>query len=88
VLDQQFTRRFVRDRNRMERRNKDTKKLDELVRLITNEVPLPASRHEHLLHGKYEGYTECHVEPNWLLVYKFGEGIVLFDRTGTHSDLF
>jgi mRNA interferase YafQ len=56
--------------------------------LIIAEVPLPASRHEHLLHGTYEGYTECHIEPNWLLVYKFGEGIVLFDRTGTHADLF
>jgi mRNA interferase YafQ len=72
----------------MEKRNKDTNKLDELMRLITNEAPLPESCHEHLLHGNYEGWTECHVESNWLLVYKFGENTVLFDRTGTHSDLF
>jgi mRNA interferase YafQ len=88
MLAQNITRRFARDRKRMKKRNKDTNKLDELMRLITNETPLPRSCHEHLLHGNYEGYTECHVEPNWLLVYKFGQDTVLFDRTGTHSDLF
>jgi mRNA interferase YafQ len=88
MLAQRITRRFAKDRKRMKKRNKDTNKLDELMRLITNEVPLPESCREHLLHGTYEGWTECHVEPNWLLVYKFGEDTVLFDRTGTHSDLF
>jgi mRNA interferase YafQ len=72
----------------MEKRNKDTSKLDELVRLITNEVPLPRSCHEHPLHGTYEGCTECHIAPNWLLVYRIEDDIVHFTRTGSHSDLF
>jgi mRNA interferase YafQ len=94
MLDQKVSRRFKRDRKLMERRNKDIDKLDDLMTLITEETPLPESCHEHLLHGNYEGgvakatHTECHVEHNWLLVYKFGEDTVLFDRTGSHADLF
>jgi mRNA interferase YafQ len=88
MLDQKVSRRFKRDRRLMEKRNKDIDKLDDLMTLITEETPLPRSRHEHLLHGTYEGWTECHVEPDWLLVYKFGDDIVLFDRTGAHTDIF
>jgi mRNA interferase YafQ len=88
MLAQRLTRRFIRDRELMKRRNKDINKLEKLMVLIINELPLPESCHEHLLHGNYEGWTECHIEPDWLLVYKFKEDIALFDRTGTHSDLF
>jgi mRNA interferase YafQ len=72
----------------MKKRHKDTNKLDEVMLLIAEEAPLPAKHHEHLLHDTYEGYTECHIEPDWLLLYKFEGDTVLFDRTGTHSDLF
>jgi mRNA interferase YafQ len=88
VLTPKLTHRFKRDRSLMERRNKDINKLKKLMALITNEVPLPRMCHEHLLHGAYEGCTECHVEPNWLLVYRFEDDIVHFARTGTQSDLF
>jgi mRNA interferase YafQ len=88
VLTPKLTSRFKRDRRLMERRNKDIDKLKELMALIIAETPLPASRHEHILHGDYEGMTECHVEPNWLLVYRFEDDIVHFARTGTHADLF
>jgi mRNA interferase YafQ len=88
VLTPKLTRRFKRDRRLMERRNKDIKKLKKLMALIIAEAPLPRSCHEHLLHGDYEGCTECHVEPNWLLVYRFEDDIVHFARTGTHADLF
>jgi mRNA interferase YafQ len=56
--------------------------------LIACQIPLPAAYHEHLLHGTYEGCTECHVEPNWLLVYRIEDDIVHFTRTGSHSDLY
>jgi mRNA interferase YafQ len=88
MLAQKLTRRFERDRSLMKRRNKDINKLERLMTLIVNEVPLPHSCHEHLLHGAYEGCTECHVEPNWLLVYRFEDDIVHFARTGTHADIF
>jgi mRNA interferase YafQ len=78
----------MRDRKLMEKRNKDIDKLDDIMFLITEEEPLPERCHEHPLHGNYEGCTECHIEPNWLLVYQFKGNIVLFERTGTHADLF
>ena len=65
--------------------------LDEVMQLLTAERPLPERCHPHLLHGKkWEGNWECHVENDWLLVYKTNmeERTVTFLRTGTHSDLF
>jgi mRNA interferase YafQ len=89
VLVQKVTRRFIKDRRLMKKRNKDTNKLDELMLLITDEEPLPERYHEHLLHGgNYEGCTECHIEPDWLLVYRIEDDIVHFARTGSHADLF
>jgi mRNA interferase YafQ len=88
MLTPKPSRQFKRDRKLMEKRNKDIEKLKKLMALISNEVPLPERCQEHLLHGTYEGFTECHVEPNWLLVYKFEQGTVVFDRTGSHADLF
>jgi mRNA interferase YafQ len=63
-------------------------KIVAVMDMLINEAPLTAKHHEHLLHGTYEGWTECHIEPNWLLVYRIEDDIVHFDRTGTHSDLF
>jgi mRNA interferase YafQ len=88
VLVQKLTHQFIRDRRLMKKRNKDTNKLDELMLLLTDEEPLPTKHREHPLHGNFEGYTECHIEPDWLLVYRIADDVVLFDRTGTHADLF
>jgi addiction module RelE/StbE family toxin len=86
--DTPLIRLFKRDRRLMERRNKDIKKLKKLMALIIAEAPLPRSCREHPLHGAYEGCTECHVESDWLLVYRFEDEAVHFARTGSHSDIF
>jgi mRNA interferase YafQ len=88
MLEVKRTNKFKKEYRLMEKRGKDMGKIDLVIRLIARGVPLPAEYHEHLLHGAYEGCTECHVEPNWLLVYRFEDDIVHFARTGTHSDLF
>ena len=51
-------------------------------------VPLEKKHHDHVLIGAYAGRRECHVEPDWLLIYKLDEDEIIFERTGTHSDLF
>ena len=58
--------------------------------MLRNEQELPEKYHVHLLVGDYEGYRECHIEPDWLLIYKINENILQLTifRTGTHSDLF
>ena len=57
---------------------------------LENEVPLQPKHKEHQLQGNYKGYLECHIEPDWLLIYKIDQqaGEIYFARTGTHADLF
>jgi mRNA interferase YafQ len=75
----------------MEKRGKDLSEIEAVTTLIINEQALPERCRNHLLYGKkYEGKWECHIEPDWLLVYHIEPAAkkVVFHRTGTHSDLF
>ena len=74
----------------MVKRNKNLNALGEIVSRIINEQPLPLKCHDHPLHGNYNGKRECHIEPDWLLIYTINNEtkIVTFQRTGTHADLF
>ena len=51
-------------------------------------APLPTKNRDHNLSGNYSGYRECHIEPDWLLIYKQTDDELRLDRTGTHADLF
>lgn len=66
------------------------KKLDSVVTLLLYEKPLPIALKNHALTGKLAGCKECHIEPDWLLVYHIRHKILILDliRTGTHNDLF
>jgi mRNA interferase YafQ len=65
-------------------------KLLAVMRDLENEIPLSPIFKEHPLQGDYMGYLECHIEPDWLLIYRIDDTIkeVYFVRTGTHSDLY
>jgi mRNA interferase YafQ len=58
--------------------------------MIIDEQPLPPERHNHPLHGKWEGSFDCHIHGDWVLIYELNHTArtVTFQRTGTHSDLF
>jgi len=56
--------------------------------IVINEQQLNLKYKNHTLVGNYAGYLECHIDPDWLLIYKLEEDRVIFERTGTHSDLF
>jgi mRNA interferase YafQ len=88
MLVPEFTHQFVKDFRLMQKRHKNVDKIIEVMSLIIWEEPLLSKHREHNLSGGYEGYTECHVEGDWLLIYRLPEGKVIFTRTGTHSDLF
>jgi mRNA interferase YafQ len=90
MLNPIFTGSFKKDRKLMQKRNKDLNKLTEVMALIINEKPLLPSHKNHPLHGFYQGKWECHVEPDWLLIYRTEteKNKVVFYRTGSHSDLF
>ena len=64
------------------------KKIKNILHDLVNESPLDARHRDHKLIGYYKGRRECHVEADWLLIYKTTEQEIIFERTGTHSDLF
>ncbi len=85
-----FTGEFKRSLKRCLKRGCDERLLIEVLSQLSNEGCLPAKYHPHILHGNYEGYWECHITPNWLLIWSQDDNelVLLLTNTGTHSDLF
>ena len=80
--------RFDRELKKIKKRGKDTDKLKEVIKLLLEEKPLAVKYRPHKLHGEYIGYWECHIQPDWLLIYKTTKTELILFATGTHSDLF
>ena len=87
MLGFRFTNQFKKDLKTAERRRLELEQLFDIVALIIWEEPLPERCREHRLSGNFEGFTECHIKNDWVLIYYFCEDGVVFTRTGTHSDL-
>lgn len=83
-----FTRQFAKDLKRMEKRRKPPEKIIKIIRNLIDEERLDAKYKDHKLIGNYKNRRECHIEPDWLLIYKIEDSGIIFERTGTHSDLF
>jgi mRNA interferase YafQ len=88
VLKPIITTRFKKDVQLARKRGKDLKKLHLIMQLLLEGKKLPPKCVDHFLSGNYANRRECHIEPDWLLVYKPGAYEIIFERTGTHSDLF
>ena len=84
----QRTSQFKQDVKRMERRNKDFAVVKSIIRNLVAGQPLDPKYRDHALLGQYAGTRECHIEPDWLLVYELTQHEVVLIRTGTHTDLF
>jgi mRNA interferase YafQ len=89
-LNPAYSSRFHRDVRLAERRGKDLAKLRIVADLLIEQVPLAPRLRDHPLKGEFIGHRECHIEPDWLLIYQVREdrNEIHFARTGTHSDLF
>ena len=83
-----YTRQFKKDLKLAQKRRKDTDELKNVMTLLVEGNILSGKYRDHPLRGKFSGYRECHLEPDWLLIYKLTSEEVYFVRTGTHSDLF
>jgi mRNA interferase YafQ len=81
---------FKKDFKRIKKRGYDILRLEKIVELLADEVPLPEQFKDHNLSGNYNGFRECHIAPDWLLIYQVNnnELVVVLSRTGSHSDLF
>lgn len=83
-----YTRQFEKDLKRMRKRGKNLEKLKMIVRTILSETPLDPIHRDHKLVGNWHGRRESHIESDWLIIYKIEPERVVFERTGTHADLF
>ncbi len=83
-----YTKQFSKDIKRTVRHGKNIEKLKTIVRILLSGTPLDPIHRDHKLSGNYEDRRDCHIEADWLLIYKFEEEFIIFERTGTHSDLF
>ena len=84
-----WTNKFKKDYKTAIKRGLDIKKLDDIIIMLANGVPLLQKHHDHALSGNYKDFRECHIEPDWVLIYAKSdtELILTLSRTGTHSDL-
>lgn len=84
------TTRFQKDLKRVQKRGYDISLLTEVIKILASGQPLPERNRDHALIGNFDGCRECHITPDWLLIYEISdENLILYlTRTGTHGDLF
>lgn len=85
-----LTNKFQRDLKLAKKRGYNLDALKDVVDTLSKEEPLPKKNRDHSLSGNFSDYRECHIAPDWLLIYRVfhDELILVLSRTGTHSDLF
>jgi mRNA interferase YafQ len=82
------TNQFKRDVKKAKKQVKDCSKLKEVTDLLIEEKALAERYKDHPLAGNYKGYRECHIKPDWLLIYAVVGNKIFFERLGSHSELF
>ena len=82
------TTQFKKDVKKQQKRGKDLQRLKDVVGCLILLDVLPAKNRDHALAGDWAGWRDCHLEPDWLLIYKISPGEVILGRTGSHADLF
>ena len=90
MLTLQTTKKYRKDHNLCKKRGLKMELLDEIIQTLREQKPLDPKHRDHDLTGDYAGFRECHIQPDWLLIYLIdGDNFILTaSRTGTHSDLF
>lgn len=88
MLQYSYERRFLKDVKKAEKRGKNIKKLKDVIALLLHEKPLSDRNRNHKLQGNYKDCWECHIEPDWLLIYRKNLTEIICVRTGSHADLF
>ena len=83
-----YTKQFEKDTKRCVRRGKNLNKFKIIVRTLLSGETLDAIHRDHKLTGNLVGRRDCHIESDWLLIYRIDGDRLVFERMGTHSDLF
>ncbi|MDD5434688.1 MAG: type II toxin-antitoxin system YafQ family toxin [Nitrospira sp.] len=91
MLQVHYSKQFKKDIKKIKKSgNKDFEKLKAIINTLIVEEQLSPSYNDHKLQGDYKDHRECHIQPDWLLTYKIDvkEKTIIFERTGSHADLF
>ena len=90
MLELKVTNQFRKDYKMVKKRGYDVNLLENVIQMLLEEKKLPVRYREHELTGNYKGFRECHIMPDWLLIYSIEKDklILTASRTGAHSDLF
>lgn len=85
-----LTGKFKKSLKLAKKRGLDLKLLDKVITILQNDIPLEEKYRDHELKGKYQGFRECHIQPDWLLIYLRENNVLTLTLvdTGTHADLF
>lgn len=88
MLDIRYSTKFKKDFKKCIKKGYNLKLLQDIIDILKIPDNLPEKNRNHTLSGNYKGYSECHIQPDWLLIYKITDDELLLSRTGSHSDLF
>jgi mRNA interferase YafQ len=85
-----YTKKFQKELEKCRKRGWNTDEIKQVMTTLISDIPLDNRHRNHLLSGDYEGYWDCHIRPDWLLLYKLDDrdNTIVFARIGTHCDLF
>jgi mRNA interferase YafQ len=87
-LNIHYTTQFKKDYKRIKRQNKDLSKLRTVIEILADGQLLEPKYQDHQLSGNWKGHRDCHIEPDWILIYRISVDDLYLERTGSHSDLF
>jgi len=82
------TSQFKKDIKRLKKRGKNLEKLGDVVRLLAADEPLEEKHRDHALIGRWIGSRDCHIEPDWILIYRNESEALYMERSGSHIDIF
>ena len=88
MLQLSYTKQFQKDLKKNQKKGKNIDKIKLVIENLVYERKLDSRLKDHKLIGNYQGRRKCHIEPDWLLIYKLTSQEIIFERTSSHSDLF
>lgn len=88
MLEIRQVTQFKRDAKLARKQGRDLTKLQAIIDLLVAQIPLPEKNRDHALGHNWRGHRECHIEPDWLLIYRITDNELVLTRTGSHSLLF
>ncbi|MHA1796420.1 MAG: type II toxin-antitoxin system YafQ family toxin [Promethearchaeota archaeon] len=83
-----YTTQFKKDYKKVKKQNKDLSKLRVVIGKLVDQQILEPKYKDHQLTGNWKGHRDCHIEPNWILIYQLTDNVLILERTGNHSELF